>query len=333
MNEFQKPPKDWERDALLRHLSTRLHHQKNPMPCPDDSRLAALAEGKIHGRERMELEDHLAACDMCRESFTLLRHLMPPVPERMRIFRPLALAASLVLVVMMVYVTSTSHTPRRESFVPSSSPVSLDEKITPPSTVEPDLRPAPPQHKAAPTTRESQKYKANPPAAFGAAERDKKSRPPGKRMQAPPVEEKSSKEMESSEVSEDTGALMTMEKSPAPATKRVRSEPARADTLQTRKGGTTTVSGIFPEPPPAGTPPGSVQFTLLLSEKGEITELIFDPETSLLVPPLRRALRQWSPGSTHRSGHLRFVAIWNGSVWNIQPSSISGGKRPGTSGT
>ena len=333
MNEFHKTPRDSERDALLRNVSTYLPRRKDTMPCPDDSRLAALAEGKIHGLDRMQLVDHLATCDRCRESFSLLRYLMPPVPGRKRIFRPLALAASLVLVVMMVYVTTSSDTPRRESFVPPSAPISTDEKTAAPSSVEPVLQPAAQQHKVDPASPKREKYKQSLPVAFGSTGRDKKAIPSEKRMQAPPVEKRIKEEREPPVDSEDTSALMTLEKSPAPAMKKVHSAQDTADTLQERKGEIAPVSGIFPEPPPVETPPGRVQFAFFLSEKGEITGLTFDPGASPLVPPLRRALRQWRPRSAHGSQRLRFEAIWDGNGWKIQPSSISGGKRPGTSGT
>jgi len=77
--------------------------------CPDNEAIAALADGSIHGQERDRLMKHIASCHECYDVYTLTRQLISQETSTQKkrrhqtIFKPLALAASLLIVVFSIY--------------------------------------------------------------------------------------------------------------------------------------------------------------------------------------------------------------------------------------
>lgn len=88
-------------------------------PLPED--IAALVEGRITGHKRDEIMKHISSCDACCETFILAAELhkeaiapMKAPKERSNIifFRPLALAASILIVVISIYLFFKTDVPK-----------------------------------------------------------------------------------------------------------------------------------------------------------------------------------------------------------------------------
>lgn len=76
---------------------------------PDPETFAAVVEGTVHGDERDRILKHISACDTCYETFLLTTELQADLESgkekaRVNYFRPLALAASILIVVLSIYV-------------------------------------------------------------------------------------------------------------------------------------------------------------------------------------------------------------------------------------
>jgi hypothetical protein len=90
------------------------------MLCPDNKSLSAFADGELEAATAAEVQEHLSICSACRRFVEEMRELdawgrsslraiavtscpvrpvIPLVPLRMRLMRPLALAAAAVIVV------------------------------------------------------------------------------------------------------------------------------------------------------------------------------------------------------------------------------------------
>jgi hypothetical protein len=120
--------------------------------CPSPEDIAALVEGRITGQKKDEIMKHISSCDACRETFILAAELnkeaMAPLQapkERSNIifFRPLALAASILIVVISLYIFFKSDAPKT-----SLEFMEVDE-----STTSQDAeQPRPTLSKAAPPT-------------------------------------------------------------------------------------------------------------------------------------------------------------------------------------
>jgi len=89
--------------------------------CPSPEDIAALVEGRITGQKKDEIMKHISSCDTCCETFILASELhkeaMAPLQapkERSNIifFRPLALAASILIVVISLYIFFKSDAPK-----------------------------------------------------------------------------------------------------------------------------------------------------------------------------------------------------------------------------
>ena len=66
--------------------------------CPSPEDLSALVEHTLPESQGLALLDHIMSCQSCQEEFELLRALKTTAPKQRRGWRPLALAASIVLV-------------------------------------------------------------------------------------------------------------------------------------------------------------------------------------------------------------------------------------------
>jgi hypothetical protein len=103
-------------------LSTSLREagdRTDQCPLPED--IAALVEGRITGQKRDEIMKHISSCDACCETFILAAELhkeaIAPIKapkERSNIifFRPLALAASILIVVISIYLFFKTDVPK-----------------------------------------------------------------------------------------------------------------------------------------------------------------------------------------------------------------------------
>jgi hypothetical protein len=114
--------------------------------CPSPEDIAALVEGRITGQKRDEIMKHISSCHACRETFILAAELhkqaiapMQAQKERSNIifFRPLALAASILIVVISIYLFFKSDVPKT-----SRQLLEMDESTTSREAVQP--RPAVP---------------------------------------------------------------------------------------------------------------------------------------------------------------------------------------------
>jgi hypothetical protein len=92
-------------DALAKAL---VDLRPGPGACPDANLLVGWAEGRLDDERRRDVEEHLAACDTCREQALVLREELAPVaaapparlPFPLRLLRgPLAIAALALLAI------------------------------------------------------------------------------------------------------------------------------------------------------------------------------------------------------------------------------------------
>ncbi|MBN1196920.1 MAG: hypothetical protein JXA62_05900, partial [Candidatus Aminicenantes bacterium] len=102
---FSSPSPGCSRDDAMRDLNREMQKSGVSAQCPDESQLAALAEGHLRQSDRRSLHLHLAECETCLETYSLLCSLLQDTASESRSRRswtPIALAASLVLVVISV---------------------------------------------------------------------------------------------------------------------------------------------------------------------------------------------------------------------------------------
>ncbi len=101
--------------ASLRQVSARTNQ------CPSPESIAALVDGRITGQKRDEIMKHISSCDSCCETFILAAELrketfapMQAPKERSNIifFRPLALAASILIVAISIYLFFKTDAPK-----------------------------------------------------------------------------------------------------------------------------------------------------------------------------------------------------------------------------
>ncbi|MGD2086106.1 MAG: hypothetical protein PVH61_07985 [Candidatus Aminicenantes bacterium] len=102
--------------------------------CPSPEDIAALVDGRITGQKKDEIMKHISGCDACCETFILAAELHKPAiaprqtaKERRNIifFRPLALAASILIVVISIYLFFKTDVPKT-----SRQLVEMDESTT-----------------------------------------------------------------------------------------------------------------------------------------------------------------------------------------------------------
>jgi hypothetical protein len=89
--------------------------------CPSPEDIAALVDGRITGQKRDEIMKHISSCDACCETFILAAELRkeaiaprqaPKERSNIIFFRPLALAASILIVVISIYLFFKTDVPK-----------------------------------------------------------------------------------------------------------------------------------------------------------------------------------------------------------------------------
>jgi hypothetical protein len=93
-----------DKDKLGRMLARKLQRPEGET-CPSTEDIAALAEGSVHGAERDILLRHISACSDCYVVFSLTIEMAKfPAKKRAPIFHPVAMAASLLIIVISVFI-------------------------------------------------------------------------------------------------------------------------------------------------------------------------------------------------------------------------------------
>lgn len=112
-------------------------------PLPED--IAALVDGRIVGEKRDIIMKHISSCDACCETFFLATELhldeivredIPKKRSNIVIFKPLALAASILIVIISMYLFFKTDVPKTaEQLIEMEKPaVSRDIRQPPAST-------------------------------------------------------------------------------------------------------------------------------------------------------------------------------------------------------
>src|SRR5437016_1411796 len=111
------------------------------MTCPDAELLAAMAEGRLSGKDREALLDHAAGCDDCRQ--TLLIVGTPRLVSRPAARTWIPWAAAAAFVVSVIGVLALGSATRREGPAGANAPRRIPEKVQP--------RPEPPKQATVPS--------------------------------------------------------------------------------------------------------------------------------------------------------------------------------------
>jgi len=105
--------------------------------CPFPEDIAALVDGRITGQTRDDIMKHISSCDACCETFILAAELhteaitpgqAPKERSNIIFFRPLALAASILIVVISIYLFFKTDVPKtsRQLLETDESTISRD---------------------------------------------------------------------------------------------------------------------------------------------------------------------------------------------------------------
>ena len=79
--------------------------------CPSFEEIAALVENKLKGKGRDKIMRHISTCDKCYKIFLMSSHLIEKKSTRKyHIFHPMALAASVVIVLLSIFLFYRSNT-------------------------------------------------------------------------------------------------------------------------------------------------------------------------------------------------------------------------------
>lgn len=79
--------------------------------CPSFEEIAALIDKRVKGKRRDEIMKHLSCCDRCYKVFLISSHLIEKKSTRKyHIFHPMALAASILIVVLSIFLFYRSNT-------------------------------------------------------------------------------------------------------------------------------------------------------------------------------------------------------------------------------
>lgn len=137
--------------------------------CPPPEDIAALVDGRITGQKRNEIMKHISSCDACCETFILAAELhkeaiapeqAPKERSNIIFFKPLALAASILIVVISVYLFFKTDVPKT-----SSQLLEMDEATTSQDAVH--VQPAVPKEETpAPRKYSIPKAKKGVPPGF-----------------------------------------------------------------------------------------------------------------------------------------------------------------------
>ncbi|MDY0296522.1 MAG: hypothetical protein RB296_04305 [Acidobacteriota bacterium] len=297
-------------DEALRELNREWVKLAPSSPCPDDSQLAALAEGRLDRAQREGLFLHLAECEACLDAYSLIREMQgdrsSPRAHWLS-WKPLAVAASLVLVATSLYIV----TPRGRGTTPLPH-AAVGKELPEPGAKRSDRV----SDKTFAATRHEEKVAAQPPPAAPppAPEKSAASRPA-------PAEAKG-------RVSQQLNA-QTEERQSPPMQKRAMDEstqmvparsarPAMAETFGDRH------TEIHIPVPGESLAAGRVDAWLVIDRGGRVSRIRLNPAESALGPLVSRALRNHRfPAGDTDSRSLHLVVEWNGESWRIQPSTSS----------
>lgn len=320
MTQRRTTPPAWaevREDKSMRRLIRKAGRDGPLTACPEDVSLAALADGRMPASEKEDLFAHLAECDACLETYSLLcalkgKNETRPGRERLA-WKPMALAASLALVILSLFL--------------------LDHRGR---DLAPQIQPSPASAPVAePMAKAEGKPKPEPLA--GAV-------PPARRtVPATPAEQEETKERESLKRKKSFADSVRIPEESAPASiqddkdleargrEKRKGEPAgRLRNLSREaqvKTATRPIAGLqvpgiqLPTPPP-GTAPGRIIVMLVLGKDGIPVEINVDPPDSSLAIWIRRvvAKRRFTPCSL-TPGRKQFTADWDGRTWRIHSCS------------
>ena len=99
--------------------------------CPSFEEIAALIDKRVKGKRRDEIMKHLSICDKCYKIFLMSSHLIEKKSTRKyHIFHPMALAASVVIVLLSIFLFYKSN------IIPKTSKQLIEEsKVSSPDVM------------------------------------------------------------------------------------------------------------------------------------------------------------------------------------------------------
>lgn len=319
------PSQESSRDDAMRDLTREMQKSGASAQCPDESRLAALAEGRLLQSDRQSLHLHLAECEACLETYSLLCSLLQDTASgSRRSWTPLALAASLVLVVISVLLIG----PHGRDLAPRTEPTSGNARFNNAESTAPDDKQDIDEvaEEASAPLRADPKSTVSPLSRKKAASAGRFTPEPEPALRQAETPEKSAKgRVERQSRLEQKHGISTAD------TQSRRLETAReSPTLIAPGDARACAENIRIEIRPHNIPPGRIAVILAINTQGMVTGITVSPPESPLAPIVRRALQAHSfPAASSPLRHLRLDIEWNGDSWKIQPSMPS---NPGESG-
>ena len=129
-----------DRDKLGRLLAQKMQSPDRDI-CPSTEEIAALADGSLQGAERDKLLRHISSCPDCYEVFSLTTELASsPSKKRSPIFRPMAMAASILIIAASVFIIFKSGVSLKQEEIPEpmmdAVTQSVEEKAPAPLIIE-----------------------------------------------------------------------------------------------------------------------------------------------------------------------------------------------------
>jgi hypothetical protein len=118
--------------------------------CPSPEDIAALVDGRITGQKRDEIMKHISSCDTCCETFILATELYkeaiaprqaPKERSNIIFFRPLALAASILIVVISIYLFFKTDVPKTSRQLLETDETTISRDAAPPQPAVPKEAP------------------------------------------------------------------------------------------------------------------------------------------------------------------------------------------------
>jgi len=319
---------DTRHDMVLRHLSRAMQGKGISAGCPDDTQLAALAEGNLPDDERERLYAHLAECETCLETYRLLRNLLlEEMPERRgkHLWRPMALAASLVLVVMSLLLLN----PRGRELAPQIRPAAPSfDKAEEIATAAADEAPGKKGFRPDAEGAIKEKRQAPPPPSHKVAAPAPKQL---QRKQDPVPPQKETLETEAlPPMQRGAGSIGKKGHPEAKKARRRASQPRETFAVTARVG--NAYGTRFPLPPD-GTPAARVRVCLEFTSSGRVEKIALDPADSPLAAFLRQTFKRVNLSQRFfASGYHCFLLEWDGDSWRIQPSGPADSENPVSGG-
>lgn len=320
MTQRRTTPPTWaevREDKIMRRLIRKSGRDGPVTACLEDASLAALADGRMPAREREEILAHLAECEACLETYSLLCALKgkgETRPGRKRLaWKPMALAASLALAILSLFLLD----PRGRDLAPQVQPSPVAAPVAEPLAKaeekpkpEPLAGAVPPGRRTVPDTLAEQE--------------ETKERDSLKSKKAFADSGHTPRESASASIQGDKDLKARgKEKRKGKPIGRLRNLPREAQVkIAARPNAGLQVSGIQLPTPPPGTAPGRIIVILVLGKDGIPEEIKVEPPDSSLAIWIRRGIakRRFTPCSlTPR--RMQFAADWDGRTWRIHSCS------------